>query len=257
MPAVTNIALTGGTWLTADGGAALVDGKPARVARLQASGTPAIALTFASSFVPRIIGVLGLRGVAPGAAVRVTSPAGLGGNAGTATAVRFADGTVGTWIVTAGTVSTAALTVSIAGSGQVDVGEIAAMPAVEIPIDAGWSQVLIDPSEIHRSRSGQVAATPRPAYRDLQVVYSLAKDHQVRGGGLAGGLDWEQLATRISGGRRCVAVPRWRTAGALDPSKVNRTAMYGIAAELGEIEHVRGPWWRQAAAFQEIPALPV
>lgn len=256
MPVPTAIALAGATWLTADEGAALVDGKPARVARLQVTTTPAITLSFAAAFTPRIIGVLGLRGVAPGAAVTATAGGvALGGNAATQTAVRFADGTIGAWIVTGGTVATDELTITIAGAGVVDIGEVVAMPAVDIPIDAGWSQMLIDPTEALRGRGSQVSQTPRPAYRELAVTFSLATEAAVRYGGLPGGMDWERLTAALAGRQRCVAIPRWKGPGAaVDAAKLQAHAMYGIASEIGETQHRRGPFWSKTMRFEEIPA---
>jgi hypothetical protein len=257
MPAVTGLDLTGATWLTADGGTALHDGKPARVARLQATSAPSITASFGAAFKPRVIGLLGLRGIAPGTIITAKGADGsaLGGNAGSQPVVRFADGTLGAWIVTDGTVSTASLVVTIAGTGQIDIGELVAMPAADIAIDAGWVQALIDPTEALRGRGSQVSQTARPAYRELSVAFSLAPEAAVRYGGLPDGMDWERLAAALSGRQRCVPIPRWKgQGGTVDATKLQAHAMYGIASEIGETRHMRGPFWAKTMRFEEIPA---
>lgn len=255
MPEVTNIALAGGSWLTSDGGAALFDGKPARVARLNASGTPAITATFAASFKPRIVGVLGLKGVEPGAAVRVTSPASLGGNAGSAVAVRFADGTVGAWIVTDGEVSTSSLTVTVAGAGAVDIGELVAMPAGEVEIERAWEFHLLDPTELTRGRASQVTAprgTPYRTFRAPLAAVGPAKAQALLGEDMS----WQQLQAAVAGARRAVGIPRWRLPdGSLDESGINSTAIYGIC-RLPLIGHMGGNYFTGEVEFEEVPAIP-
>lgn len=59
MPSVTSVSITGGAWLTADGGAACCDGKPARKARLSwsagntTSSYVTITINFATASPPR------------------------------------------------------------------------------------------------------------------------------------------------------------------------------------------------------------
>jgi len=285
MPKVTGISqyagagAAGSAWLTSDNGSAAIDGKPARRSRLQWITTaPAIGhyvgipLDLAAASAIRVVAFLGLKNVPVGTKVMVfgkrtgdaaTTDNFTGGNQGSV--VQFADGTLGVWIVlpeaaepvvriefriyndkAGATWATAATTI--------DVGELVAMPALEIDIDAGWSQPRIDPSLFNRSRSAQVSTVPVTGYRELSCTYSQAAEAKVRYGGLPGGMDWTRLDAALVAGQRCVVIPRWKTAGAPDPAKANAHAMYGIAVELGEIQHVGGPYWRRAARFQEVPA---
>lgn len=282
MPKPSAIALSGGAgtaWLTSDAGAACFDGKPARRARFKwrddaapaIAHTVSIALDIVSTKVG-IVGALGLRGVPAGTRLEIYGkrPADAGttydfGGQNTGLVLQFADGTFGAWFLlpdaaeavtrvefrifndTGGaTWATAATTV--------DVGELVAMPVLHIDIDAGWAQPRMDPSQVSRSRASQVAAVPFAGYRELNCTYSQTTEAKVRYGGLPGGMDWTRLDTALMGAQRCVVVPRWQTGGAVDPAKVNAHAMYGIAAELGEIQHITGPFWRRAARFQEVPA---
>jgi len=258
MPAVVGMSLANATWLTADGGAALVDGKPARVARLQATGNPVITLDFAEPFTPRVIGLLGLVGIAPGASITVAgaAAAALGGNAATQTAVRFADGSVGAWIVTDGTAATDQLVVTIAGMGVIDIGEVVAMPAVDVDINRDWQSGHVDPSELLRGRGSQVSSIRRQDYRTFSATLSPAGAAAARAGALTGGMDWGQLRRATAGGQRSVAVPRWRVPGsqAVDASEVQATALYGVC-KLPSIAHLGGDYYGAEIDFEEVPAL--
>lgn len=81
-PAVESVVLgAGAAWLTSDEGAALVDGKPGRAARVQRiSGPLAITLNFQSPIVLGVVALLGLNlpeGVTITAAGAARSPEGL------------------------------------------------------------------------------------------------------------------------------------------------------------------------------------
>lgn len=253
-PTLPAITLAGAAWLTADGGAACIDGKPARRAR--ANGTPTITLTYAAAFVPRVIAVLGLRGVSVGDAVVATTGAGgaLGGNAATQTAVRFADGSIGAWIVTDGAVSTSTVRIALGTTGTIDIGELAAMAAVDIDIEDDWAIDTIDPTATERTVGSQPSGVPRLPYRTLESTLAAAPLAQVRGGGLAGGMDWDQLRAAMAGNRRIAVAPRWHTpAGAVDADELNRTAIYGTA-RIGAIVHRGGNYYSAPLTVHEAPA---
>lgn len=286
MPEITSVTLSGGsaTWLTADDGAACVDGKPARRARFQwrdeASPLPAhrvsITLAFALTQV-RVCALLGLVGVPEGTVVHVLGrdfdDAGTtydfgGGGANVATVRRFADGTYGCWWVlptTATTVREVEFRIYNDDTGAtwadansvVDVGEIVVMPAVDVKIDRGWTMAQVDPSVVGTTVGSQVSVIQRTPYRELEVTFSLAQESAVRLGGLANGMDWERLGAALAGGRRCCAIPRWETlvgSGAVDGDKLHANAIYGVAIATGPTAHLRGPWWHRPLGFREIPA---
>jgi hypothetical protein len=89
MPAVATVTLTGATWLSADQGSALFDGKPGRASRIRRTSSLAITITLADAVVPGIIAILGLN-IPPGVQV---SAAGASG-----TTVRLPDGSVCAWL---------------------------------------------------------------------------------------------------------------------------------------------------------------
>ncbi len=258
-PEVTGIDLENGEWLTAGDGQQLVDGLPARIARLeQAGGDPVITLTFAAEFAPRIIGLIGLS-CAPGTSIVATSgdDEALGGNAAIGLAGWLPDGSVAAWIVTDGDVSTNAIKVSIGAAGVIDVGEIVVLPAVDIAHELQWAFTRIDPSVIGRTRGSQVTQSVRRSYRQLRAAFVPAALAEVRAGGLIGGLDWDQLAARVVGGERVVAIPRWLTTGGeIDVAELHRTAIYGVATTGGGV-HLGGDYYGadNGWTFDEIPPL--
>lgn len=256
-PTVSNIAISGASWLTADAGAACVDGKPARRSRINSAGAAQITLTHAAAFKPRVIAVLGLRGVAAGAIISATTGAGaaLGGNSASQPVVRFADGTFGAWIVTAGTVSTATVRVTIAAAGAIDIGELVALPAVEVAAQPDWVDELVDPTETRLSLGAQPLSTPRQSYRRLAANLTSAAVGEVRGGGLADGMDWDHLRAALAGDRPCAAATRYQDgAGAVDAVALNRSACFGTG-RLGPTAHLGGDWYGAAFSLTEAPAM--
>lgn len=255
MPAVTGLALAGAAWLTADEGAACTDGKPARRARV--NGTPVFTLTFGAAFVPRVIAVLGLVGVAAGSTITATTGASgaLGGNSATAAAVQFADGSIGAWIVTGGTVSTATVKIAIGATGVIDIGELVAMPAVEIDIESNWTDEPVDPSLSNLSLAAQPSTVRRQAYRRLECLMTPDGVAKARAGGLANGMDWSRLRVAMFADGRVVGIPRWLTpAGAIDTAELHQTAIYGTA-RMGGTGHLGGDYYGASLAFQEVPSL--
>lgn len=250
MPAVNAVAMAAGaSFLSADAGAALFDGKPARATRIQrASGNPTINVTLASAIQVRIIGLLGLT-LPPG--VNITA-AGV-----TAQTRRLADGSVACWLIIPPAAATAAISVVVStAQATFDVGELVIMPAVSVRIDAGWKVGLADPTVVTETIGQQITADRRRPYRRLPVMLSMDKEANVRGAGLDGGMDWLQLRHALSRTARCVALPRWETvvgSGVVDQDKLHDFAVYGYAEAIGEIEHVRGPFWRMPLGFREIP----
>lgn len=237
MPAVTNVTLSGGTWLTLDTWQALVDGRPARAARINRSGTVTITLTLASSIQPTLIALLGLN-VPAGTLVTAAGTS--------ANAVALPDGTVGAFIHRAGS-ATSSVAITVAGTGMLQIGEIAVMRSLVLPHEPDWSDDLVDPTQYELSRASQPAGSARRPYRVLTAQLTADGIATVRGGGL-GGMDWLQLRHALAAGR-CIAIPRNETV-----AERHATAIYGKGRFLA-VGHVRGNWHRSALEVQEVPAL--
>ncbi len=276
----TTISLPGtAIWLTTDGGAACVDGFPTRRARLlwRNDAVPSLfhyvspVLAFAGAAQIRLFAVLGLLNVPPGTIVEIWgSRSGDtdwpydfgGGNSGLV--AQFADGTRGAWFVlptTADPVVGIELRIYNSFSvgtwatpaTQVEIGEVVAMPAVDIELASDWSDELVDPTEVNLTRDSQPRSVARLPYRRIEGGLTVDGRAAVRGGGL-GGSDWAQLRFAMSGNRRVVAIPRWRTnAGAVDQAEVNATALYGTG-RLGKVLHAGGDYYNASIAFVESPA---
>lgn len=250
MPAVTNVALSAGTWLTADAGAACVDGKPARRARYSAAGAATITLTLAAAVPIRVAAMLGLRGVAAGTAVSVTAASGTVNG----TVQAFADGSFGCWFVLPEGAAGNSVAFQIGAGGTIDVGELVAMPAVDVAHESDWTDAVVDPSLSVLTLGAQRATVPRKAYRTFDGVLSADGVSPVRGGGLANGMDWEQLRTALLADARCVGIPRWQLpSGAVDAVALHRSALYATGRISG-IAHLGGDFYSGAIALQEVPA---
>lgn len=282
MPQST-VTLSGtASWLTADGGAACIDRKPGRRARLQwrTDGAPALAhavpITVAFTGVQpiRVAAVLGLRNVPVGAQIAINGKrAGdasytynfTGGN--TATVAQFADGTRGAWFILPAAAeavlgvefslyNNAAGATWATAATVIDIGELVAMPAVDVEIDREWIDEVADPSESLLSRAAQLVTVGRQAYRRLEATLTPDAAARVRAGGLANGMDWTRLRAELLGDRRAVAIPRWKNAaGAVDLAEVNRTALYGVG-RIGALSHAGGDQFTAGITFQEVPAIP-
>jgi len=231
MPAVTHIALSGGNWLTTDTWHALTDGRPARAARIQRSGTVTLTVTLTSAIIPGVIALLGLN-VPAGTTVTA------GGANGTTHALP--DGTTCAYLLPTGSTPVNTLTVTIAGTGLLQLGELALMPAIDVPIEPDWSVELIDPSETTRDRSSQTATTARVPYRRLTA--------RLQAQGIQTAHTWEHLRMALTGDRRTIAIPRHA-----DPDTLHHTAMYGVG-RIATIAHLGGNWFSAPLTLDELPA---
>lgn len=247
MPAVETATLTGGTWLSADQGAALFDGKPGRSSRIRRTGSLVITITLAEAVVPGIVAVLGLN-IPPGVQVSAAGATG--------TTVRLPDGSVCAWLFPQASAPVSAVSVEIATTAtNVDVGEIAIFRVVEVGISDGWAVATIDTSVHTRTKGGQVNTVPGPLYRRLTCTLSGRPTAAVRGGGL-GGTDWETVAAAIAGRRRSCVVPQYRdmVSKAFDPLLAARSALYGYPTQLPSAENISRQYFTGYLEFEEVPA---
>lgn len=246
MPAVETATLTGGTWLSADQGAALFDGKPGRASRIRRTGSLAITITLAEAVVPGIIAVLGLN-IPPGVQVSAAGATG--------TTARLPDGSVCAWLFPQASALVSTVSVEIATTAtNVDVGEIAIFRAVEVGISDGWAVATIDTSVHTRTKGGQVNTVAGPLYRRLTCTLSGRATAAVRGGGL-GGSDWETVAAAIAGRRRSCVVPQYRDmiSKAFDSLLAARSALYGYPTQLPSAENISRQYFTGYMEFEEIP----
>lgn len=147
MPVVQSVSLVGGTWLTADAGRAMFDGKPARKTRINRTGALSINITFASAIVPGIIALLGLN-LPAGVAI---SAAGASGQT-----IQLPDGSVCAWLFPTGTAAISSVAVQITTTvTAVEVGEIAVFRALDVGISDGWNVTRTDATLHTRTKGGR------------------------------------------------------------------------------------------------------
>ncbi|MHC6216758.1 hypothetical protein ACVQEN_06005 [Stenotrophomonas acidaminiphila] len=247
MPAVQSVALVGGAWLTADAGAALFDGKPARRSRIARTGALSINITFAGTIVPRIVALLGLS-LPPGVPVTAAGASG--------TTVRLPDGSVCAWLFPTGAASVSSVSVGIdTTAATVEVGEIAVLRAVDVGIADGWAVATIDTSVHTRTKGAQLNTVEGPRYRRFTGNLSARHTDVAHGAGL-GGTDWDAVVLALQGRRRGCIVPEYsRTkGGSIDPALAARSAIYGAASNTWSVENVSGRYFAGYLEFEEVPA---
>ena len=247
MPAVQSVSLVGGTWLTADAGAALFDGKPGRRSRISRTGALSINIVLVEAIVPGIVAVLGLN-VPPGVQVSAVGA--------TATTIRLPDGSVCAWLFphAVGPVSSVAVQIDTVVA-NVEVGEVAIFRAMDVGISDGWAVAPIDTSTHTRTKGGQVNTVAGATYRRLTATLSARPTEVVRNGGLAGA-GWETVALAMAGRQRACVVPQYRDmrSKAFDPVLAARAALYGYVTQLPSAENVSRQYFSGYLEFEEIPA---
>jgi hypothetical protein len=247
MPAVQSVALVGGTWLTADAGEALFDGKPARRSRINRTGALSINITLADAVVPGIIAVLGLN-VPAGVTVKAAGATGQ--------TYRLPDGSVCAWLFPNGAAAVSSIEVEIATAvTNVEIGEIAIFRAVDVGIGDGWNVSRIDTTAYTRTKGGQLNSVPGQSYRRFTANLSARPTEQVWNGGLAG-MDWEAVVVALMGGKRGCIVPQYSQSkgGALDPGLAVRSAIYGSHSNAWATDNVSGRHFSGYLEFEEVPA---
>lgn len=247
MPAVQSVSLVGGTWLTADAGRAMFDGKPARKTRINRTGALSINITLAEALVPGIIAVLGLN-LPAGVVVTAAGASG--------TTIKLPDGSVCAWLFPTGASAVSSIAVQIATTvTAVEVGEVAVFRAVDVGITDGWSVARVDSTLHSRTKGGQLNSVAGAVYRRFSASLSARPAVVAWGGGLAG-TDWEGLLSGLLQGRRGCIVPRYRgsKAAPLDPVMAAKSAIYGAAVNGWSVENVSGQHFSGLLEFEEVPA---
>lgn len=256
-----------GITITANGAAianaaAAVDGKPASIARISGgAGSANLRADWTGAAPIRIVAALGLT-CDTGTVLTLTGkrtgdsgyPYALGGNAATQTVVQLPDGSRAAWFVLPeGNTPLIGLQLAVA-DGEFDIGELVVMRGVEVAIRGDWESERIDPSLSSRTIGAGINTVERRSYRRLRVGFTPDGLAQVRGAGLANGMDWETLVAAVIGWRRAIAVPRWKEGGAINAAELHRTAIYGKAAA-GAIGHLGGDYYGNGWTFEEVPPL--
>lgn len=258
----------------------LSDGRPTRVCLVQwaTTGSPAIGdvarirADFPSTVV-RVVCLIGLncpagtKIVAQGkrATDGATYPYNPGGNSAIQRTYQLADGRIACWFVFSDT-ATALVGLELAiyndvngstsftAATQLQIGEIAIMPAVDINAQSQWSDDAIDASLNSRTLGGQLNTVKRAFYRRIEMPLTPEDLTRVRGSALANAMNWTKLRAAVSAGKRCIAIPRWKTsAGAIDSDELHATALYGQCTRFEQIGHLGGNYFTSSLGFEEIP----
>lgn len=243
--------------------AALADGRPTSITRLSGGASAVrLRLTWPAAAGVRVVGMLGLS-CPVGTSLKLTGrKAGdaaygqaLGGASITQKVVELVDGSrAAWWVLPAGNVALVGIQVEIGVAG-LDVGELFAHQAVDLPIEPGSEAERIDPSIVERTLGAGVNVVARRTYRRIRFTPQTDRLQVARQGGLGGGMDWERLAMAAAGGARMSLVPRWGKDGALDVEELHRTALYGTVVA-GSAGHAGGNQFRSGGwVADELPPI--
>lgn len=240
---------------------ALVDGHPASITRISGgAGSVSLRADWAEAVPVRIVAALGLTCPAGTALTLTGKRAGdpgytyaLGGNASTQTVVQLPDGSRAAWFVLpAANTHLVGLQLAVAANAF-DIGELVALQAVDVAHKIEWSVERIDPSVSERTLGGGLNTVRRRSYRRLRVAFTPAGLAEVRGNGLANGMDWDSLTCAVAGSSRVAGIPRWHTpTGGVDAMNLHRTGLFG-AVSPGAVGHLGGDYYESGWVFEEIP----
>lgn len=270
----------------------LIDGRPQSVARITglSDSSPAISeytqidFSWSGSRVPRVACLL-----APSASTATALPVGLkvqvygrlasgggytyalGGNSLTQRTRRLPGGGTGCfWVFDSGLSACNGISLRIYNdvggatvfdaTTELDLGEFAVAPAVELCVRPGYEWQHTDPTITRRTLTSQRNRVPRTPYRSVQVELAPADAADAQNGGLANGIDWLRLDDYIAQAQDCIAVLRWRDENlAFDEDVLHANAIFGFAENSGGMSHVpessrRDRRYTKRLSLTEIPA---
>lgn len=240
------------------GGAALVDGRPTSLARVaEVTESARLRIDWDGSAPVRIIAMLGLTCSAGTGLVLTGRLMGqtsyshdLGGTARTQVVVELPDGSrAAWWVLPAATPNLAGLQVEVLSGGSgFDIGEFVAMPAVEIPHEPGSSTERIDPSLVERTLGGGLNVVARRTYRRVRATPTADYLAAVKGGALAGGMDWARLTHRLAGSARVAMALHWNSLNELHQDALYGRAVAASATHRAGTLYGSGEW-----VFEEVP----
>lgn len=255
----------GATWLSDDAGAALTNGRPAAVSRLQwlsgAQTTASILTlrgTWATAFAPGVLALLGLTlpvGTLITLAFRRPADAGYTYQADVASqrVVQLPDGSRCAWFVLADGLDPVIGveyrihndvngSASIAADSAVDVGEAWVGPTFVVNLRRTMQDHVIDPTVKRRSYGSQTFAAPRLPYRSVQLELVPQKDTATAIGAV------RTLRGQVMQTNRVAIVPV--------ETDVYATALFGTAYQFDLAALDTGKFWSAVFQADEEPARP-
>lgn len=140
---------------------------------------------------------------------------------------------------------------AIAAEDAFDIGEMNVTRAVDIPHELRWAEGrTAAASRRARTLSGASASAPQKSWRTLKLRPVQRPIAVARGGGLAGGTDWQRVAADIALDSLCAVIPRWK-----DIDDGQRTGILGEIADWPDVENAPGDRYQLGQMrVEEIPA---
>lgn len=249
------VITTNGT--SVDDLAILTSGNPAETARIAtpASGPLTLTAALSAAIVPGLTGFLNTT-LPVGSTVTVTI--GAYSTSGQVIALPQGERLCLIFLAT-GLAASSAVTLSIAsglGAGTyVDIGELWHAPMIDVGIKKGWKVQEVDKSEGDMSEFSQQSDRRGQVRRQLTIAVTQVKQADVYGTGAVLPIGFKDLWSRINRRQRAIYIPRWLDdAGAVSPSLLMASAIFGIAKQPPATTHLSGSWYDPSEILiDEIP----
>ena len=240
--------------------AILLSGNPGETARIQTVGTGPLTLSCAlsSSIVPGYTEIRNTT-LTPGIVITVT----IGAYSTTGTVIQLPQGErLCQILLQAGLPSSSAMSLSIptglASGSYVDIGELWYSPINDFVTKKGWKVQEIDKSEGDMSEFSQQSDRRGQVRRELTFSIREMKQGDVYGSGDFLPMGFKELWARINRRQRAIYIPRWLdAAGAVSPSVIAASAIFGVAKQPPSITHVAGPWYDSSEILVDEIPIPV
>ena len=142
---------------------------------------------------------------------------------------------------------------SLTSKSYIDIGEVWASPAVDLPIEQKFSFQQIDPTIRRRTLGGRLDKVARTSYRQLDVRLPADTTEVERKGGLLDALDWRTLEARLLQAAPCAVAFQSKVGGVFDKAELNLNA-FMAECEPGPTTHVDKTFYTKSLRFTELPS---
>lgn len=254
----------GTAWLSDDAGAALINGRPAAVSRLQwlsgAQTTASVLIlrgVWGTAFAPRVIGLVGLT-LPVGTMIKLAfrRPADAGytylADVPQQRVTQLPDGSRCAWFVLAAGLDAVIgvefrILNNVGGSASIpagsvfDIGEAWVGPTFDVCVRRTMQDHVVDPTVKRRSYGSQTFASPRLPYRSIQLELVPQRDSKIG--------DVRAVRGKVMQTARVAVVPV--------ETDVYATALFGTAYQFDISALDTGKFWTATFQADEEPAKPV
>jgi hypothetical protein len=133
-----------------------------------------------------------------------------------------------------------------------DIGEIASLRAVDVPIQEGFEQQVVDPTVTRRTLSSRISRVSRTPYRALNGSLPANTTAVQRHSGLPDDMDWVKLERRLLQSKDCAVAFQDKRNLSFNQAELNLNCFLA-ACTPGATRHVQGQYYSKSLRFEELP----